>query len=61
MANLTNKELMAIEDQLNSEQLLIKKYKAYATMCSDPQIRTKFENYASEHQNHYNIVLNQLS
>ncbi len=52
---------MAIEDQLNSEQLLIKKYKAYATMCSDPQIRTKFENYASEHQNHYNILLNQLS
>ena len=44
MANLTNKELMAIEDQLNSEQLLIKKYKAYATMCSDPQIRTNESN-----------------
>ena len=30
MPNLTKKELSALEDQLNSEQLLIKKYKSYA-------------------------------
>ena len=39
MANLTAKELSALEDQLNCEQMLIKKFKAYAgsslNFCSD--------------------------
>ena len=31
MAKLTAEELKALEDQLNMEQLLIKKYRSYAT------------------------------
>ena len=38
MANLTSKELSAIEDQLNCEQMLIKKFKAYAQMATEPAI-----------------------
>ena len=50
MANLTSKELSAIEDQLNAEQCLIKKYKLYAQNASDPQIKTKCEQIAAKHQ-----------
>ena len=38
---LTAKELTAIEDQLNSEKLLVAKCRMYADMCSDPQLRQK--------------------
>ena len=41
MPNLTSKELSAIEDQLNMEQLLIKKFQTVAQLTSDPLIRTK--------------------
>lgn len=61
MANLTAKELVSIEDQLAGEQVLIKKYKIYAEASTDPQIRTKCEQIASKHQNHYNRLLNQLN
>ena len=50
MANLTSKELSAIEDQLSAEQCLIKKYKLYAQNASDPQIKTKCEQIAAKHQ-----------
>ena len=39
MANLTAKELSALEDQLNYEQMLVKKYKAYSQAATDPQIK----------------------
>ena len=61
MANLTAKELSAIEDQLSSEQILIKKYQLYAQASIDPQIKTKCEQIASKHQNHYDRLLNQLN
>ncbi len=61
MPSLTSKELAAIEDQLNSEKMLVKKYKAYASMSQDPQICSKCEQIASQHQNHYNRLLGYLS
>ncbi len=57
MANLTSKELSAIEDQLNSEKLMITKFRSYAQMCTDPQIKQKCEQYAGKHQNHYERLL----
>ena len=57
---LTSKELSAIEEQLNVEQVLIKKYALYATMTSDPQLKIQFENNSAKHQNHYNRLLAQL-
>ena len=58
---LTSKELSAIEDQLNMEQVLIKKYKLYAQACTDQQLKTKWEQIAAQHQNHYTTLLNQLN
>lgn len=61
MANLTTKELQAIDEQLSQEQILIKKYKMYAQSSSDPQLKTKCEQIAAQHQNHYTKLLNQLN
>ncbi len=60
MANLTSKELTALEDQLGMEQLLIKKYKSVAGMSSDPQIKAKCEQIASKHQEHFNKLMGHL-
>lgn len=61
MQNITSKELSAIEDQLNYEQLLIKKYKNYATMCQDAQLKTTCEQIATQHKTHYDTIMNYLS
>lgn len=58
---LTSKELSAIQDQLSMEQVLIKKYKMYAHACTDQQLKTKCEQIAAQHQNHYATLLNQLN
>lgn len=60
MSGLTSKELGALEDQLAMEQALIKKAKLYARQCTDPQIRTKCEQIAARHQNHYTRLLGRL-
>ena len=61
MANLTSKELSALEDQLSVEQNLVKKYKLYSQQCTDPQIRTKCEEIASKHQSHFSRLLSHLN
>ena len=61
MANLTSKELSAIEDQLNCEQMLIKKFKAYAETATDPQIKTTCENMAARHKTHFDTLMGHLS
>ena len=60
MANLTAKELSAIQDQLNCEQMLIKKYKAYAQVATDPQIKSTCEQLANQHKQHYNTLMGHL-
>lgn len=60
MANLTEKELTAIEEQLAQEQLLILKLKDYANRCVDSELRAKYEQIVSKHQNHFDILLNML-
>ena len=61
LANLTSKELSAIEDQLSAEQCLIKKYKLYAQNASDPQIKTKCEQIAAKHQEHFQQLTQKLN
>ena len=60
VANLTLKELSAIEDQLNCEQMLIKKYKAYAQSATDPQIKTTCEQIAAQHKQHFDTLMGHL-
>lgn len=57
MANLTAKELTALEDQLNAEMTLVKKYKAMAAMCSDAQIQQCLNDIAQKHQQHFNTLM----
>ena len=61
MANLSIKELKAIEDGIKFEQTLIKKYTFYASICTDPQIKTKCEQIAAKHENHAYSLLNILN
>ena len=39
MANLTSKELTALEDQIGCEATLVKKYEAMACLCPDEKVR----------------------
>lgn len=61
MANLTTKELSAIQDQLGIEENLIKKYKMYAESSQDMVIKQKCEDIANKHQTHFNTLMGHLS
>lgn len=60
MANLTTKELTALEDQLGYEQVLVKKYSAMAGQCTDPTIKTSLQSISQKHQQHYDKLLTYL-
>ena len=60
MANLTSKEATALEEQLGSEQVLVAKYRGMAAMCTDAVIKTKLEQIASRHQEHYDRIVGYL-
>ncbi|CDC09363.1 MAG: spore coat protein [Clostridium sp.] len=60
MANLTAKELSALEDQLNYEQMLVKKYKAYSQAATDPQIKASCEQMANQHKQHFDTLMGHL-
>ncbi|MBC8570782.1 spore coat protein [Zongyangia hominis] len=60
MAQLSEKELNMLEDQLGYEEVLAKKYKAYAQATSDPQIKAKCEQIAAAHLNHYEKLAKNL-
>ncbi len=60
MANLTSKELSALEDQLNIEQMLVKKYKAYSQSATDPQIKSYCEQIADKHKLHFDTLMGHL-
>lgn len=60
MANLTSKELSALEDQIGYEDTLVKKYEAMACLCNDAKIRQDFNNFASKHRAHYNTLVSFL-
>ena len=57
LANLTCKELSALEDQVGQEQLLVKKYQAMSSMCSNQQIKQCLNDYAGKHQQHFNTLI----
>jgi len=54
---MTTKELTALEEQLGSEEVTVKKYRTMARQCSDPAIRGKLEDLASRHQRHFDTLL----
>ena len=57
MANLTSKEITALEDQIGCEATLVKKYEALACLCNDENIRQDFHRFAQQHRAHYNTLV----
>ena len=61
MANLTAKELTALEDQIGCEATLVKKYEAMACLCSDPKLQQDLNDFAAKHRAHYNSLVSFLN
>lgn len=61
MSELTLRELNYMEEQINREQLMVKKFRMYADYCTDPQLKQKCEEIASKHQDHYLRLINHLN
>ncbi|MDR2525900.1 MAG: spore coat protein [Oscillospiraceae bacterium] len=60
MAQLTQKELFALDDLLNTEQILLKKFRNYAGGAQDAQIKTTCEQLANRHRQHYDTLMGYL-
>ncbi len=60
MANLTAKELTAIEDQLNYEQMLVKKFRSYQQSASDPEVSACCGKLADAHKRHFDTLMGYL-
>ena len=61
MANLTATELKALEDQLNSEQLMIKKFHSYAGIAQDQMIKDTCTQIANQHRKHFDALMGYLN
>lgn len=60
MANLTSKELAALEDQLGFEKVLCCKYQAAEQECTEQDLKQSFQKYANQHKQNYDCLLNYL-
>lgn len=57
--NFTQKERMLLEDQKTHEQVCVDKYTNYASQAQSQQLKSLFQNYANQEQQHLNSI-NQL-
>jgi hypothetical protein len=57
MANLTTKELSALEDQLGAECMMTCKYKQAAQESTEADLRTAFQQFASQHKQNYDNLI----
>ena len=60
MPILTTKELQALNDQLDFERVLHCKYLAAVQESTDQELKTMFQNCASQHLQNYTTLLDQL-
>lgn len=60
MAQLSEKELSALNDLLADEQLLTKKFSMLAKQTNDSEIQQKFEQISQQHQGHFNTLYEYL-
>ena len=61
MANLTTKELSALEDQLGFEKMLCCKYQDAANSTSEAELKTSYNQYAAQHKQNYETLLGFLN
>ena len=60
-AQLSSKNLTILNDQLDSEALLVHKYAHAAQSVNDPAIRTQLYSISQQHRKHYDTLLNYLN
>ena len=60
MAQITEKELGMIKDRLGDEENLVAKFRLYASMTEDAELKNSFEQMALMHQRHYDSLFANL-
>lgn len=60
MSQLSEKELSALNDLLNEEDLLIKKFQMLSEKAQDEEIKSKFMDISKRHQGHFNSLYSQI-
>lgn len=60
MEKLSEKELSLLNDSLNEEDHLVKKYQMLAEQTQDPEVKSKFEQISQRHQQHFNDLFSLL-
>ena len=60
MAQLSEKELSALNDLLADDQVLTKKFSMLAKQTNDSEIQQKFEQISQQHQGHFNALYEYL-
>ncbi len=60
MDQLSEKELMALNDLLTEEELLVKKFKMLSEHSQDAEVKAKFTEIANKHQEHFKSLYAQL-
>lgn len=57
MANLSTKELQALEDQLGFEKVMCCKYQDAMQQCTDQTLKSSYQQYAGQHKQNYDTLL----
>lgn len=57
MANLTTKELGALEDQLGFEKVMCCKYQDAMQQSTDQNLKNSYRQYADQHKSNYESLL----
>lgn len=60
MPNLSEKELMAVNELLSGEEQFVKKFNMLSEASTDAVLKEKFANIASQHQQHFNAIYQYL-
>lgn len=60
MSKISEKELSSLNEMLNEEELLVKKFQMLAGHTQDQEIRDKFTDIANKHQGHFDELYKQL-
>lgn len=59
--SLDSNDLKILEDQLNYEALMTKKFSTYAGYCTDTELKNLCQQASQKHKQHYNELLNYLN
>ena len=58
---LSEKELSVIQDLLNEEELLVKKFTMLANLSQDETVKQQMLDIAQKHQGHFNGIYSYLN